>query len=51
MTIMQLVSGVGTIAGILNVVLGVRNKDKLSILLGIAFTIVEATYLVGTIGW
>lgn len=50
MTIMQLVSGVGTIAGITNVILGIRNKSAWQIIAGIIFIAIEFTYLVGTIG-
>lgn len=50
MTIMQLVSGVGTIAGIVNVILGIRDKSAWSIVAGMIITAIELTYLVGTLG-
>lgn len=50
MTIMQLVSGVGTIAGIVNVILGIRDKSAWCIVAGMIFTAIELTYLVGTLG-
>ena len=50
MTIMQLVSGVGTMAGILNIILGIRDRSKWGICIGILMTIIEASYLIGTIG-
>lgn len=49
MTIMQLVSGVGTIAGIVNVILGIKDKSAWCIVAGMIFTAVELTYLVGTL--